>query len=695
MKDRALEALDNHDDPAPVLRLSTELLDHILDFLASDRPRLIELDKRAYLSQESFSHPPPREPDALTTLAAFRLTCRRFSELGAVRQYARVTTRFTVAGFNRLEAIARSPNVAKHVIKFSYMVPYFYVFDSSNPSSELSRSSLATQVDGAGNVFDLGDIATEPFLTRLKEQRNIIDSRRDEYVLRTAMDNFRSLQQIQILRVQDQVDRNLMARLRSAQNGPPLGINGPPNGLNGIHGQTAHPQLNIGLRWAEACSHSTQTIGAALIATKNPCSTLSSPMLSPQSAISLSQYVGEDPTNMSVPEDLGQLLSRLTSLELHFDATDVTSTPDVPNGQPVHFPLDLDAKIEHLSKLFKNFFHAATAMRAIHLGFPSTRPLTIALESVFHNVTWPDLIAFGIQSWKLHSHEIRDFAARHPRLKGLRLRDVLLMRPRQQLDEVVQGSAGITPSYTPSYTPTYEDQFRQRDKQPFDTKSDDTKWEFILQYLRCNMEHLKWCSLRRIDYAHNWDATHRGFDISDPEDDLGTWGNGIFAPNGWMLVSSDDSTDDELTDDDYDNDSYETDDQSNGIDDENSSVHYDTESDPLDEEEHGLSFPTLTTTPDIPHHHAPGPSNAAFLTNHTPLPANDHSSDPQLLSEPNFLSNHHNDYCTCGTKSRSRVDWQDNGLSVDNAQRKVWEKLAVGGCSYHAHAGLGGRVPGI
>src|SRR5690606_27839762 len=151
-------------------------------------------------------------------------------------------------------------------------------------------------------------------------------------------------------------------------------------------------------------------------------------------------------------------LSRLTSLELHFDATDVTSTPTVFGGPPMPFPLDLDAKIEHLSKLFKNFFHAATAMRALHLGFPSTTPLTIPLESVFHNVTWPALTALGSQGWKLHAHEIRDFTARHPRLKGLRLRDVLLRRPRETADELARNSAGATPLYTPSYTPTYEDQ---------------------------------------------------------------------------------------------------------------------------------------------------------------------------------------------------------------------------------------------
>jgi hypothetical protein len=114
---------------ASVLTLPDELLRDILDHLEADPEKLVSLDRRQYLSQESFKQPPP--PDTSFQRAVdvgnFRLACRRFSNLGAVHQFARVTTRFSKKGLARLEGIAAQPHLAGHVKKFSYMVPYFYV----------------------------------------------------------------------------------------------------------------------------------------------------------------------------------------------------------------------------------------------------------------------------------------------------------------------------------------------------------------------------------------------------------------------------------------------------------------------------------------------------------------------------------------------------------------------------------------
>lgn len=108
-------------------RLSNELLREILDHIEADPEKLVGLDRRSYLSQESFKAPPPPVLDQAQTVGKFRLVCKRFSELGAVHQFARVTTRFSRKGLKRLENIASQPHLAKHVKKFSYMVPYFYV----------------------------------------------------------------------------------------------------------------------------------------------------------------------------------------------------------------------------------------------------------------------------------------------------------------------------------------------------------------------------------------------------------------------------------------------------------------------------------------------------------------------------------------------------------------------------------------
>lgn len=108
-----------------ILQLSNELLREILDHIDPEKP--IGPDRRAYLSQESFELPPDPDPDQAQDIANFRLTCKRFSDLGAVHQFSRVTTRFSRTGLKRLENIASQPHLAEHVKKFSYMVPFFYV----------------------------------------------------------------------------------------------------------------------------------------------------------------------------------------------------------------------------------------------------------------------------------------------------------------------------------------------------------------------------------------------------------------------------------------------------------------------------------------------------------------------------------------------------------------------------------------
>lgn len=110
-----------------ILDLADELLRIILEHVASEPEKLISLERRAYLSQESFKPPPPIEPDQAETIANVRLTCRKFADLGAIHQFSRVTTRFSRRGLKRLENIASQPHLAERVKKFSYMVPFFYV----------------------------------------------------------------------------------------------------------------------------------------------------------------------------------------------------------------------------------------------------------------------------------------------------------------------------------------------------------------------------------------------------------------------------------------------------------------------------------------------------------------------------------------------------------------------------------------
>lgn len=107
--------------------LSNELLKDILDIIDADPDRSINIDRRAYLSVESFRLPSPPVPSRAHDIGNFRLTCRRFAEIGIPYQFTKVATRFSRHGLDRLDKICSQSHLAKHTRKFSYLVPYFYV----------------------------------------------------------------------------------------------------------------------------------------------------------------------------------------------------------------------------------------------------------------------------------------------------------------------------------------------------------------------------------------------------------------------------------------------------------------------------------------------------------------------------------------------------------------------------------------
>jgi hypothetical protein len=134
-----------------ILNLSNELLREILDHIDPEKP--IGPERRAYLSQESFELPPEPDPDQSQDIANFRLACKRFSDLGAVHQFSRVTTRFSRKGLKRLENIASQQHLAEHVKKFSYMVPFFYV--EGGRHLLFSNMRVTDKVTGRARVREL------------------------------------------------------------------------------------------------------------------------------------------------------------------------------------------------------------------------------------------------------------------------------------------------------------------------------------------------------------------------------------------------------------------------------------------------------------------------------------------------------------------------------------------------------------
>lgn len=111
---------------ASIQKLSNELIKDILDHIESDPERSVSIDRRAYLSVESFRPPCPPLPSRAQDIGNFRLVCSRFAELGEPYQWTRIATRLSPAGLRRLERICSRSHLARHTKKFSYLVPFFY-----------------------------------------------------------------------------------------------------------------------------------------------------------------------------------------------------------------------------------------------------------------------------------------------------------------------------------------------------------------------------------------------------------------------------------------------------------------------------------------------------------------------------------------------------------------------------------------
>ncbi|KAL8767297.1 MAG: hypothetical protein Q9209_006135 [Squamulea sp. 1 TL-2023] len=352
-----------------LLALSNELLKDVLDCIEADPDRTVNIDRRAYLSVESFRLPSLLEPSRAQDIGNFRLVCRRFAEIGVPYQFAKIATRFSRHGLERLDKICSHSHLAKHTRKFSYLVPYFYVEGREQIEQLLeSKSRHCSFLD--------------PNLFRKKadDQRRILHSKEDARILRKAMAAFISLQHVQILRLQDEADRMLLDLMEESD---------------------MPRAAMLDLKWTPACIHATSTIAQALLQTRSPFSRFSGPMMNSQSALVIKDRI---------PQTVPLLASRLTCLELHFDDSEA-----------------LNERMMAASQLFRTVFLAAHNLQAVHVGFPSRSPLDLRLEEIFHWVQWERLRAFGIQAWRLNADEIVQLARRHrTTLRGLRLRDVQL-----------------------------------------------------------------------------------------------------------------------------------------------------------------------------------------------------------------------------------------------------------------------------
>jgi hypothetical protein len=120
-----------------IQNLSNELLRQILDWIEPDPDKTIPIDRRQFLSVESFDRPPPSSRGSIKDVGRFRLACKRFAAVGEPLLFTRVAARFSRQGLGKLQVLAEWPHLSRHVKKFSYLVPYFYVNGKARPSASL------------------------------------------------------------------------------------------------------------------------------------------------------------------------------------------------------------------------------------------------------------------------------------------------------------------------------------------------------------------------------------------------------------------------------------------------------------------------------------------------------------------------------------------------------------------------------
>jgi hypothetical protein len=152
--------------PRGILGLSNELLKEILDHLARDPEKSIDVDHRAYLSIESFKRPSPPEPPALfldsenkwredhrSDVDRFREVCHRFADVAAAHKFSRVVVRFSAAAFQRLDLLSARTHLARHARSFTYIIRSFY--DEGDYSPSRPRTLLNLPIPQFLNVMRL------------------------------------------------------------------------------------------------------------------------------------------------------------------------------------------------------------------------------------------------------------------------------------------------------------------------------------------------------------------------------------------------------------------------------------------------------------------------------------------------------------------------------------------------------------
>lgn len=416
-------------------------------------------------------------------------------------------------------------------------------------------------------------------MAKAEEQRQILKRGTDRECLLGALRAFTALQQIRLMKFEDRVDAGWAHYLR---NNPALAAEFRPH------------------EWTRACEHATTTLGQAYLLSNCPATRFSSRFMDPQTPLLLTHR------SQTTISELGV---RLICLELQFND-----------------PSNLDEKMLQLSSLFQALFAAATNIQGLHIGFPKQRPVSIQLETVFHNVQWEKLRYIGFGAWRVSGDEIISLLRRHRKtLRSVRLRGVLL--------------------------------------------KEGSRWADVLKVLRLELK-LKWISLRDVGYTSRvgeqpgWGVDFvpmvQGQPDSDSDGDSDWGDNGEWDEDG---ESSEETSDEhESSNSEVDNEGSiivgnHTDDDA-GHDPEDSADGSDGEDSDFEITAHDNSIRDQT-----------------MLQHSTPAdPLNEDQALPHTFNTGSIC------YCHIGY---GMLDLKDEGDEVPKKSWKMWQKWVIRRCSTH------------
>ncbi|KAJ5731342.1 uncharacterized protein N7483_005850 [Penicillium malachiteum] len=355
------------DQPRQIHHLADELVNEILAFILESGPQ--NPHGKLYINgNHSQDNRRPIAYGEASDLDCFRLVCKRFMRIGTPRKFARFNLRFSEDGFRRLGELLEMQR-ACYVKTVTYLVRPFYQGSGWRP---------ILQTIGSKNRA-LAQLHSQ----RLEEQTNLVETNFDLSQLCLGIAAFSALQEIKLLRLQDEADEHLLDLVHE----------------NYIRGTETMDSSRIWFDWESACSRAVTNLGIALLNSQCSAIRFIGPHISPEATLQL----------LRAPSTtLAAMGNRLTSLDINFHShSDITATMS-----------DLSSSRFTLDSLQKP-------------------PLDLDLESIFHNIRWKTLRTLSLQGWRLDADEIISLIRRHRRqLRDFRLFAVYL-RPRGRWKDVL------------------------------------------------------------------------------------------------------------------------------------------------------------------------------------------------------------------------------------------------------------------